>query len=62
MGILNRKKNKRTLGIGLADHGRSPRNSNEQEAPEPERTTRLDEEADTAVHEMNDPPKAEGER
>lgn len=67
MGILNRKKSKkqreerRNMGLGLADQERqSPLHADEQDAPEPERVTRPDEAAGTAVHEMKEPPKAEG--
>jgi len=66
MGLLNRKdKNKRKrgqLGIGLADHVASPRHTADQDAPEPERVTRPDEEAEVAVHQLKEPPQAEGER
>lgn len=65
MGILNRNKDKRNgMGIGLADHGRkaSPRRSEEQDSPEQERLTRPDEEADQAVHQLDNPPQAEGDR
>lgn len=61
MGLFNRKK-KQGMGIGLAGHGRTPRSTDEQETPEPERLTRPDEEADTAVHELDEPPQAEGNR
>jgi hypothetical protein len=66
MGILNRKKKKDQkqaagMGLGLANHGRrSPLRADQQAAPQPERVTRVDEEAGTAVHEMKEPPKAEG--
>ena len=48
------------MGLGLAGHRESPLQADEQDAPEPERPLRLDEEAGTAVHEIKDPPKAEG--
>jgi hypothetical protein len=66
MGILKRKKNKDqkrsgSIGLGLADHGRrSPLRADEQAAPEPERIMRIDEETGIAVHEIKEPPKAEG--
>jgi hypothetical protein len=61
MSIFGRKKNKREgLGLGIADHGRSPLRANEQKSPQQERTTRPDEEAGQAVHQMKNPPKAEG--
>jgi hypothetical protein len=45
----------------LADHGRrSPLRADEQAAPEPERIMRIDEETGIAVHEIKEPPKAEG--
>ncbi len=59
MGLFGRKK-KSGMGLGLADHNRSPRKSHEQDKPEQERVTRLDEKAGVAVHQMNNPPKAEG--
>ncbi|MGQ0563032.1 MAG: hypothetical protein ACT443_14300 [Gemmatimonadota bacterium] len=63
MGILNRKSRKRrAMGLGLGDHRGSPRPAEEQEAPEPERLTRPDEEAEVAVHQLERPPQAEGER
>jgi hypothetical protein len=64
MGILkrNKDKNRKSMGIGLADHGRSPRKADEQVSPEPERVTRPDEEADQAVYQLKNPPQAEGER
>ena len=62
MGIFNRKDKKKRMGIGLADHGRSPRSADEQDGPEPERLTRPDEEADVAVHQLKEPPQAEGDR
>jgi hypothetical protein len=63
MGILNRKNKRKSLGIGLADAGRkSPLSANEQASPQQERLTRPDEEAGTAVHEMKEPPQAEGDR
>lgn len=61
MGLFNRKK-KQGMGLGLASHGRTPRSTEAQPAPEPERLTRPDEEADMAVHQLDDPPQAEGER
>ena len=63
MGILNRKNKKGgSMGLGLADHQLSPRHAEEQDAPEQERPTRPDEEAGQAVHQLNDPPQAEGSR
>lgn len=61
MGLFNRKKNKQ-MGIGLADRGRSPKTVEEQDAPEPERLTRPDEEAGMAMHQLREPPQAEGDR
>jgi hypothetical protein len=46
----------------IADKKLSPRTVEEQDAPEPERPTRPDEEAGMAVHQLDHPPQAEGER
>lgn len=61
MGLLNRKK-RDSLGIGLADHRPSPRPVEDQDQPEPERPTRPDEDANVAVHQLKEPPQAEGDR
>ncbi len=65
MGLFsrNKKKHKRekgAIGLGLADTYAGPRKTKDQSSPEPERLTRPDEEAGVAVHEMKNPPKAEG--
>ncbi len=64
MGIFSRKKKHRrekgAMGLGLADSYAGPRKTEDQTSPEPERLTRPDEEAGVAVHQMKNPPKAEG--
>jgi hypothetical protein len=63
MSILNRKDGQDdTSEDRTADRKLAPRTVEEQDAPEPERPTRPDEEADMAVHQLDDPPQAEGER
>ena len=63
MSILNRKdKHHESTGDRTADQKLSPRTVEEQDAPEPERPTRPDEEADMAVHQLDNPPQAEGDR
>lgn len=60
MGLFNKNKRK-GLGIGIADHGRnSPRHTEEQDQPEPERVERIDEEQ--GMRGTNRPSQAEGER
>lgn len=59
------KKKKKTdgMGIGLADHKRkSPRRSEEQASPEPERPVNTEQEARSPNLETNKPSQAEGER
>lgn len=60
MGLFKHKKKRAGLGLGIADVGRSPLRSDEQDSPQQERVTRPDEEAGQAVHQMKNPPKAEG--
>lgn len=63
MGILHRKNKKhRHMGLNLAGHALSPVHTEDQDAPEQERPTRPDEEAEQAVHQLKDPPQAEGPR
>lgn len=63
MGILNRKNKKRgSMGLDLAGRKLSPRTADEQDAPQQERPTRPDEEAEQAVHQLKKPPQAEGDR
>ncbi|MGQ0815057.1 MAG: hypothetical protein ACT4O1_11395 [Gemmatimonadota bacterium] len=63
MGILNRKNKKsRSMGPGRSDHRTSPVRTADQDEPEPERPTRPDEEAGQAVHQLKEPPQAEGQR
>jgi hypothetical protein len=47
------------MGLGLSEHRPSAVHTDDQGAPEPERVTRPDEEAGTAVHELKEPPQAE---
>jgi hypothetical protein len=62
MGLFNKKHKRKGMGLGIADHGRSPLRADEQDSPEQERVTRPDEEAEQAVHQMKSPPRAEGDR
>ena len=43
-------------------HPVSPLHADEQDAPEPERPTRPDEEAGQSIGELEEPPQAEGPR
>lgn len=49
-------------GAGGNGRGGTPRPSDEQDAPEPERPRRPAEEAGMAPHQREDPPQAEGDR
>lgn len=62
MSITNRKDKRDPAEDRTADQKLAPRTVEEQDAPEPERPTRPDEEAEMAVHQLDDPPQAEGER
>ena len=63
MGLFNRNKDKRGgLGIGLADVNRTPRKTEDQETPEPERLERVDEQGEQGMRGTNRPSQAEGER
>jgi hypothetical protein len=62
MGISSDKDKKGSKERDVAGNKLSPRSVEEQEAPEQERLTRPDEEADMAVHQLEDPPQAEGSR
>jgi hypothetical protein len=62
MSISNRKDKREPAEDRTADQELSPRTVEEQDAPEPERPTRPDEEAEMAVHQLEDPPQAEGDR
>ena len=63
MSIPTRKDRQPDSGTdGTADRNLSPRTVEEQDAPEPERPTRPDEEGDMAVHQLDNPPQAEGDR
>jgi hypothetical protein len=58
-----RRKPKKEMGIGLADHGRkSPKNVDEQDSPAPERPVSRDNEHDAMELRERHPSKAEGER
>jgi hypothetical protein len=58
-----RRKQKKEMGIGLADHGRkSPKNVDEQNAPAPERPVSRDNQHDAVRLSERHPSQAEGER
>ena len=46
----------------MSDEQKSPRRADEQDAPEPERLTTPQEEADQDIAQLDDPPQAEGDR
>ena len=50
------------MGLELPRTRKSPLSADEQDAPEPERLTRPDEDQGQAVYQMKEPPQAEGDR
>ena len=58
-----KRKKRDGMGIGLADHGRkSPKSTDEPDAPEPERPVSRDNQHDTMELSERHPSQAEGER